>query len=75
MVAYMHNQGAANDGKHANLLSLMWCAPPAAPRAPLRRSAVPMERSRACCCVLTPPLCSLRWDWNADSGDTGAPRA
>jgi hypothetical protein len=40
MVAYMHNQGAANDGKHANLLSLMWCAPPAAPRAPLRRSAV-----------------------------------
>lgn len=29
MVSYMHNQGAANDGKHANLLSMMWCARPA----------------------------------------------
>ena len=26
MVAYMQNQGSANDGKHANLPSLMWCA-------------------------------------------------
>ena len=25
MAAYMNNQGAANDGKHANLPSLFWC--------------------------------------------------
>ena len=26
MAAYMQNQGAANDGKHANMPSLIWCA-------------------------------------------------
>ena len=26
MVAYMQNLGAANDGKHQNMPSLMWCA-------------------------------------------------
>ena len=112
MAAYMNNQGAANDGRHANLPSLFWCV--------LTASALMYPEKYfvlRCACisdihvgsvliikacvhehtlslvvlqvsVLSPGFASLcsaipsldcllssggtrRWDWNADSGDTG----
>lgn len=41
MVAYMQNLGAANDGKHQNMPSLMWCA------APHARAHTRLTRARA----------------------------
>ncbi len=78
MVAYMHNQGGGNDGKHPNLLNMMWCVSttrtPAA-AAGVRAAAADVHANVLCArdsarCPLTTPL-GPRWDWNADSGDTG----